>query len=176
MTNAADAPVNGKPLFIASIGGTEIRPRLTTDQRAPHIYKKRLQKTEVKEMPGIIRAQDRVAAKDVVFQDAGKSPPAPAVTGICPARLPEIGSNTVKLPPCDGHAVVIGRIHANGRFVRGISSNVVAVGIHVELVTGEDAELREHWAGASSPEKVDRSILDVLMPLVQNWTVPFVAT
>ena len=176
MTNAADAPVNGKPLFIASIGGTEIRPGLTTDQRAPHIYKKRLQKTEVKEMPGIIRAQDRVAAKDVVFQDAGKSPPAPAITGICPARLPEIGSNTVKLPPSDGHAVVIGRIHANGRFVRGIISNVVAVGIDVDLVTGEGAELRDHPAGAFAPVNVDRWILNFLMRLGEKLSVPFGAT
>ena len=176
MTSAASAPVNGKPLFIATKGSTEIRPGLTTDQRAPHIYKKGLQQTQVKEMPRIIRGQDGVAAKDVVLQDAGESPRGPATSGVCPARLPEIGSNTVKLAPSDGHAVVIGRIHANGRFVRGIISNVIAVGIDVDLVTGEGAERRHHPGSDFTPVNVDRWILHFLLGLGEKASVPFGAT
>ena len=127
-------------------------------------------------MPGIIRAQDWVAAKDVVLQDAGKSPCGPAITRVCPARLPEIGSNTIKLPPSDDHAVVIGRIHANGRFVRGIISNVIAVGIDVYLVAGEGAELRNHPGGGFAPENVDGWILNFLMRLGEKLSVPFGAT
>src|SRR5215510_11221655 len=127
-------------------------------------------------MPGIIRAQDRVAAKDVVFQDAGESPGRPAITSVCPPRLSEIGSNTVELAPADGHAVVIGRIHANGRFIRGVISNVVAVGIDVCLVTGEGAELRDHPGAGFAPVNVDRSILNFLMRLGEKLSVPFGAT
>src|SRR5690349_7353634 len=124
-------------------------------------------------MPGIIRAQDRVTAKDIVLQNAGESPRSPAITGVCPARLPEIGSNAVKLSPSDGHAIVIGRIHANGRFVRGIISNVVAVGIDVDLVTGEGSDLRDHSSGGFAPENVDRWILHFLMRLGEELSVPF---
>ena len=127
-------------------------------------------------MPGIIRAQDRVAAKDVVLQNAGESPRSPAVTGVGPARLPEIGSNTVKLSPSDGHAIVIGGIHANGRFVRSIISNVIAVGIDVDLVTGEGSELRDHSSGGFTPENVDRRILHFLMRLGEKLSVSFGAT
>ena len=127
-------------------------------------------------MPGIIRAQDWVAAKDVVLKDAGESPRGPAITGVCPARLPEIGSNTVKLPPPDGHAVVIGRIDANRRFIGGIVSNVVAVGIDVDLVTGEGAERRHHPGSDFTPVKVDRWILNFLVRLGEKLSVPFGAT
>jgi len=127
-------------------------------------------------MPGIVRAQDRVAAKDVVLQNAGESPRSPAIAGVCPARLPEVGSNTVKLAPADGHAVVIGRIDANGRFVRGVISNVVAVGIDVDLVTGEGAELRDHPGGGFASVNVDRWILNFLMRLGEKLSVPFGAT
>ena len=127
-------------------------------------------------MPGIIRAQDRVAAKDVVLQNAGESPRSPTITGVCPARLPEIGCNTVKLSPSDGHAIVIGRIHANGRFVRSIISNVIAIGIDVDLVTREGAELRDHSSAGFAPENVDRRILHFLMRLGEKLSVPFGAT
>ena len=127
-------------------------------------------------MPGIIGGQDRVAAKDVVLQNAGESPRSPAITGVGPARLSKIGSNTVKLAPADSHAVVIGGIHANGRFVCGIISNVVAVGIDVDLVTGEGAELRDHPAGGFAPVNVDRWILNFLMRLGEKLSVPFGAT
>ena len=124
-------------------------------------------------MPGIIRGQDRVAAKDVVLQNAGESPRSPAITGVGPARLSEIGSNTVKLAPADSHAVVIGGIHANGRFVCGIISNVVAVGIDIDLVTGEGSELRDHSSAGFAPENVDRRILHFLMRLGEKLSVPF---
>jgi len=176
MTNAAGAPINGKPLFIAPKGGTEIRPGLAADQRAPHIYKKGLQQTEVKKMTGIICAQDRVAAKDVVFQDAGEGPRGPAIIGVCPARLLEIGSNTVKLPPSDRHAVVIGGIHANGGFVRSIISDVIAVGIDVDLAAGEGSELRDHWSGGFAPVNVHRWILQFLMRLGEKTAIQFGAT
>ena len=127
-------------------------------------------------MPGIIRAQNRVAAKDIVFQDAGESPRGPSITGICPACLPEIGSDTVKLPPPDGHAVVIGGINANGRFVRSIISNVIAVGIDVDLVTGEGAELRDHSGGGFTPVKIDRWILNFLVRLGEKLSVPLGAS
>ena len=127
-------------------------------------------------MPGIIRAQDRVAAKDVVLQNAGESPRSPAITGVGPARLSEIGSNTVKLPPSDRHAVVIGGIHANRRFVRGIISNVIAIGIDVDLVTSEGAELRDHSSGGFAPVNVNRWILQFLMRLGEKLSVPFGAT
>ena len=127
-------------------------------------------------MPGIIRAQDGVAAKDIVFQDAGKSPGGPGITGVCPARLSKIGSNTVKLPPSDGHAVVIGRIHANGRFVRGIVGDVIAVRIDVYLVAGEGAELRDHPGGGLAPVNVNRWILNFLMRLREKLSVLFGAT
>ena len=127
-------------------------------------------------MPGIIRAQDRVAAKDVVLQNARESPRGSAITGICPACLPKIGSNTVKLPPSDGHAVVIGRIHANGRFVRGIIRNVIAVGIYVYLIAGEGAEVRDHPGAGFAPENVDGWVLNFLMRLSEKLSVPFGAT
>src|SRR6185437_15490302 len=145
-------------------------------QRAPHIYKKGLQQTEVKKMTGIICAQDRVAAKDVVFQDAGEGPRGPAIIGVCPARLSEIGSNTVELPPSDRHAVVIGGIHANGGFVRSIISDVIAVGIDVDLVAGEGSELRDHWSGGFAPVNVHRWILQFLMRFGEKTSIPFGAT
>src|SRR5690349_8072250 len=127
-------------------------------------------------MPGIIRAQDRVAAKDIVLQDAGESPRGPAITGVCPPRLSKIGRNTIKLPPSDGHAIVIGGIHANGRFVRSIISNVIAVGIDVYLVAGEGAELRDHPGGGFAPVNVDGWILNFLLRLGEKLSVPFGAT
>jgi len=67
-----------------------------------------------------------------------------AIGRITPARLPEIGLNTVELPPGDHHFVAIRRINGNGRLVRRIAEDIVAICIDVCLKASEYAELRDH--------------------------------
>ena len=86
----------------------------------------------------------RIAAKDIIFQDAGERPVHAAVGGITPTGLPEVGLNTVELSPADHHLVEICRINRNRGLVRSVPEDIVAIRIDIRLVTGEHAELRDH--------------------------------
>ena len=66
------------------------------------------------------------------------------ISGKSPACLPEIGGNAVELPPGDYHLVAVRRINGNGRLVRTVAEDVVAICIDICLETGEHAELRDH--------------------------------
>src|SRR6266513_5046744 len=66
------------------------------------------------------------------------------IGSITPSSLAEIGVNAIELPPGDHHLVAIRWIHGNGRLIRSVAEDVVALGIDVRLEAGEHAELRDH--------------------------------
>ena len=60
-------------------------------ERAPHVVKECLQKAEIEKTPCVIGVQHRVAAEDVVFQNAGERPGRAAIGCVSIAGLPEVG-------------------------------------------------------------------------------------
>src|SRR5207244_2602813 len=98
----------------------------------------------VKEPPGFIRVQHRVAAEHARLQDTRKRPGHAAISGIAPAALPEIGRVGVKLSPADGHSAGVGWIHCDRRLVRGVAYDVLMARIDVRLVADEAAIWRDH--------------------------------
>ena len=94
-------------------------------------------------MPGIIGVQDRIAAKNVGLENAGRSPVPAAVDRVRESSLPKIRRDAVELPPTDTHPVSVGRIDANGRLICGVADNVIAARINVDLVTAVRTELRD---------------------------------
>ncbi len=80
-----------------------------------------------------VHIQNRIGAELPRIDHAGEGPGFAAVFGISEAGLPEIAADVVELPPADNHAIRIGGIDSDGRFVGRIVVNVVAVFIHVYL-------------------------------------------
>ena len=64
-----------------------------------------------------------------------------SVCGITPASLAEVGVDAIELPPGNYHLIAIRRINRDGRFIRCVAQNVVAVSIDVHLKAGEHIEL-----------------------------------
>ena len=64
-------------------------------------------------MPYVIGVQHRVAAEDVVLQNAREGPSYAAIGGVAPTGLPEIGGNAVELPPTDDHLIAIRGVHGD---------------------------------------------------------------
>ena len=138
--------VYGEPFLVTSAHITKCctRPRTATVCRAPYIVKKCLAKAEVEKCSCVIRVQYRVAAKNVIFQDARERPRDAGIGGEAPAALPEVRVNSVKLPPADRHFIAICRIHCDRRFVCGVPEDIVPLRVDVDLVTREYAQLRDH--------------------------------
>ena len=136
--------IDREPLFIAAFGGCDVSPRHAAIERAPHVVEESLEQAEIEKGSDVIRIQDRVAAKDIVLEHAGKRPGRAAIAGVTPARLAKVGSDAVKLPPTDRHLVTIGRIDRDRRLIRGVARDVMASRIDIHLETGEGVELRDH--------------------------------
>src|SRR4029077_16486385 len=79
---------------------------------------------------------------------------------VTPAALPEVGSNVIKLPPGNGHFVAICGINRNSALVRSVANDVLAILIDVHLITGEQAEWRNHsWRSIHFPRGSRRVII-----------------
>ena len=100
--------------------------------------------TEIEEVPHFVGFGYRVAAENIVLQNAGKGPVYAGISGITPAALPKVGGYVVKLPPGDCHPVAICWVNGNNTLVGRVADDILAVLIDVYLVTGKDAELRNH--------------------------------
>jgi hypothetical protein len=149
MTHTADILVDRKPFLVTSMGRPALRPALASIRRRPYVItEERLilvrLKTEIEKFSRFIAVCHGIAAKNIIFQDTGERPVYAAIGSITPTRLPEVGVNTIELPPGDHHLVRICRVNRDRRLIGGVAEDVVAAGIHVCLVTGEHAELRDH--------------------------------
>src|SRR5438034_9763314 len=106
-------PIDREPLLVAakraSVVQWQPRPGLCPVARAPNVITKRFQLTKIKKFAGLIRVQHRVAAENVVFQDAREIPCYAGIGGVSPAGLPKVGQNAVELPPAYCHLVAVGR-------------------------------------------------------------------
>src|SRR4029077_9453868 len=146
MTHAAGL-INGEPLLVPSSGisvGLKARPSLAEIHRAVHVIAERLEKAEIEKVSYLIGLQHRVAAENIGFQDAGERPGRTAISRISPATLPEVGLNTVKLPPADCHPVVVRWIDSNRCLIRRVAENVIPARVDVYLETGKQTESRNH--------------------------------
>src|SRR5262245_21908282 len=90
-------------------------------------------------MKGAVRigVEHRVAVEDSLLEHAGHRPGGAGVGAMGVAGLPEIGFDTVELAPPDDDLRGISRIDGDGGLVGGIPSDVVAIGIDVDLNTAE---------------------------------------
>jgi hypothetical protein len=144
--------IDSEPLLVAAAPapvGRQLRPGLTTIGRAPQVVtEKRLLhirlQAEIKKLTDLIGLCYRIAAEDIVLQDAGECPMHAAIGGVTPATLPEVRGNIVELPPGDCHPVRVRWVNGNRTFVSSVANDVLAILIDVDLVTGEHAELRDH--------------------------------
>src|SRR4029450_6512197 len=144
--------IDSKPLLIAAAAASLAReqaPGLAAVYRVPQVVAKKRQvyvrlKTEIEEIADLIGVCHWVAAKDVVFQDTRERPVYAAIDGITPAGLPEVGGNVIELSPGDCHLVAVRGINGNGALVRGVTDDVLAVRIDVDLVADEWAVRRDH--------------------------------
>ena len=78
--------IDGKPLFIATIGWCDIRPRLAAVERSPQVVKKILEKAKIKKTAGVIRVENRITTKNVRLKNAGVNPRRAAIG--CMTRNP----------------------------------------------------------------------------------------
>jgi len=136
--------VDREPLLVPACGRSEICESVATIERAPHIIEKRLEKAEIEKTAGIIATQDRVAAEDVVFENAGERPGHTPIGGVSIAALPEVGSNAVELSPTDHDPVVICWVDRDGTLISRVAHNVLAVAVNINLSTRERTFLRDH--------------------------------
>ena len=129
--------------------GSALRPSLTAVCRGPDVVaKKRLLlgrlEAEIEKISRLIGECHRVAAKDIIFQNARERPMYASVGRITPASLSEVGVDAIELPPGNYHLIAIRRINRDGRLIRCVAQDVVAISIDVRLIAGEDTELRDH--------------------------------
>jgi len=94
-------------------------------------------------MAGVIGVQDRIAAKNVVLENASRKPRPPAIGRMRESSLAKIRCDAIELPPTDTHFVSVRRIDANGRLICGVANNVIPVRINVDLITRVRTELRD---------------------------------
>ena len=148
MTHAAWSPVEGDPFFVAAVRGSVTRalsPPLTAIRGAPNVATIVVhQQAEIEESAGLIGVGYRVAAEDIVLQNAGERPMHASIGAVAIAGLPEVGCVSVKLPPTDGYFVAVGRVDRNRRLVRGVADDVVPLRIDVDLIAGEAGIRRDH--------------------------------
>ncbi len=102
------------------------------------------QQAEIEESAGLVGVGYRVAAENIVLQNAGERPMHAGIGAVAIAGLPEVRCIGVKLPPTDGYFVAVGRVDRNRRLVRGVADDVVPLRIDVDLIADERAELRNH--------------------------------
>src|SRR6266536_2596507 len=144
--------IDSEPLLVASSGASfarEYSPGLAPVCRAPQVVAKKglvnvRLKTEVEKLSNLVGICHRVAAEDVVLQNAGKRPGCAAVGGVGPAGLPEVGDNVVELSPGDRHLAQVRWVNGNGALVRGVSEDVIPVCIDVYLKARKRTELQDH--------------------------------
>ena len=91
-------------------------------------------------MAGSVGVQNGIAAEDVVFQDAGSTPPRASVCRVCKTCLPEIRCNAAELSPADTHSVCVVTVYANGRLIRSVTNPVITVRVDVDLIAGVRTE------------------------------------
>ncbi len=100
-------------------------------------------------MAGVIGVQNRIAAKNVVLENASRNPRPAAIDRMRESSLPKIRRNAIELPPTDTHFISVRRIDANGRLICGVANNVIPVRINVDLITRVRTELRDQcWRRA----------------------------
>jgi hypothetical protein len=142
----APGPIDREPFLISTMRRAALGPRLTAVCGGPYVIaKKRLLlgrfEAEIEKSSYLIGECDRVATKDVIFQNARESPVYASVGSITPPRLSEIGVDAIELPPGNYHLIAISRINRDGRLIRGVAQDVVAICIDVRLIAGKDTEL-----------------------------------
>jgi hypothetical protein len=101
-------------------------------------------KTEVEKLPDLIGVGDRVTAKDIILENTGEGPVRAGIGCVSPAGLPEVGCNTVELPPGDCHLAQVGWVNGNGALVCGVAQDVVSICIDVYLKARKRTKLRDH--------------------------------
>jgi len=115
VTHAAGGPVEREPLLVAAVRtsvGRPLRPRLSTVRGAPDITTKCIyQQAEIEEIPNLIGVCYRVAAEDVVLQNAWEMPRHTCIGSVAIAGLPEVRGNRVKLSPPDRDLVAVRRVN-----------------------------------------------------------------
>ena len=94
-------------------------------------------------MAGAIGIQDRIAAKNVVLENAGGNPRPAAICRMRESGLAKIRRDTIELPPTNAHFVSVRRIDANGRLICSVANNVIPVRINVDLITRVRTKLRD---------------------------------
>lgn len=109
--------------------------------------------TEIEKIPGLIGVCYRIAAEDIVLQNAGEGPVSAPVSGISPACLPKVGCIAVKLPPTDCDPGAISDVQANRWLVSRVTDDVVPIGIDIHLVAGKEAVLGDHSRRTLQPIK-----------------------
>ena len=77
--------------------------------------------------------EHRVGAEHAGLDLAGESPALPAVGGVAPPSLAKIAADRVELPPADAHAARVRHVDRDRRLVGGVTDDVVAVLVHVDL-------------------------------------------
>jgi len=122
--------------------GLQFRPGLAAVGRQVHVVAKKREvnvrlKTEIEEIPYLIGACHRVTAEYARFQDTGECPGDAGVGGESPAGLPEVGGNSIELPPTDCHLITVRRINGNHALVSGVAEDVIPICIDVYLITDE---------------------------------------
>ena len=136
--------IDREPLLVASGRRSKVHESVAAIERSPDIVEKCLEKAEIEKTPGVIADQDRVAPEDVILEHAGKGPGGAAIAGISIATLPEIRANAVELSPADYHSVVVGWIYGDRWLVGGVTGNILATAINVNLMADERTFLRDH--------------------------------
>ena len=149
--------IYGKPLLIAATRESislQLCPGLSAVCGAIDVVTEGPKKAQVEEGPRFVGVGYRITAEDVIFQYAGERPVHPAIGGITPAALPEIGRNTVKLSPTNCHPATVGWVNRDRTFIGGVADDIVPILIDVHLVTDEDAVRGDHSRRSSQPVNI----------------------
>ena len=142
--------INRKPLLVASACPDKIGPGLAAVGRPPDVVTKCVPKAEIEKCSQLVRIQNGIAAENVIFENTWKRPRRAAIGCVSPTTLPKVGLNAVKLPPTNRHLVAVRRVYCNRRLIRSIADDVVAICIHVCLVTGKGPVPRDHSGDVSN--------------------------
>ena len=115
VTHAAWSSIESEPFLVPAVRaaiGRPLGPRLSAISGAPDVATIVVhQQAEIEESAGLVGVGYRVAAENIVLQNAGERPVDTGVGGITIAGLPEVGRPSVELPPADRHFVAICRVN-----------------------------------------------------------------
>ena len=148
VTHAGRSFVDGEPFLIAAVRSSvrgPLRPGLSAICGAPDVAAECVhQQAQIVKISRFIVVQHRIAAENVVLQNAWKMPRETGVRAVTIAALAEVRCPSVKLPPADGDLIAICRVNCDRRLVRGVTDDVVTVRIDVHLITDESGVGRNH--------------------------------